>query len=126
MVQLSKVTVSAKHAWETFLFAAQALLDTEKRLTPREVEVMAFVLSRRPGTNCFRGMPRRALHSTLGISMHSASMYRKALNEKGWLDGDKPSAMILRLQQEFAKSDEIAFTINIRVDGNSGNKQAVG
>ena len=70
-------------------------------------------------------MPRRAMQKMLDLSMHSVSMYRKSLNEKGWISGDIPAPMIVKLQKQFAESDSISFTVKIDVDV-KGGKQIAG
>jgi DNA-binding MarR family transcriptional regulator len=108
--------------WEMLLLSLETLVPTRARLTPRERQVLTFILMRKPGTDCFHGTPGMALRKSLSITQYNLSMLRQRLIVKGWVtESDMLEKFLSGIHRSMYESEpqvsSIEVSLKIQMDG---------
>lgn len=95
-----KVLDSQKEFWSEFVSIIQSVLPFKRRLTPMELNVFSYVLSKDMNKDHFRGKYKDETMADLRLNIHNLGMHRSNIAKKGWIIDKLPERFIRNMQKE--------------------------
>ena len=100
--------------WKRFIEVLQLGLPTRNRLSPKEVRLMAYILSQPVYRDCFKLPYKTDTIAFMKMSYHNLHMYRHKIAKKGWISDKVPDKKLLDIQKQI--KDKIANKLNLSVN----------
>jgi len=105
--------------YKQYIRLMNAVVPQENELTPKEVELMAYVMDKPVHHSQFRGMAMRRLMNEFNNSINTIRSYRRNLVEKGWLTRQSmPNTELVKIQRAIQEKDidSINLTVSFNYD----------
>lgn len=118
------VDVTPKEMWSVFLFSLNARIGVKDRITPKEVEVLSWILAQ-PYIKCYFSKPHKEqimdqIPNLSGPELSRVKMRLLKINfveekvENGKLK-TYPSSRLLKLRDTIINCDKVSFSFNMNL-----------
>lgn len=114
---INKTFSSELDFWRQFVNIFNAFAAKGKKLTDKEIDILAVCLTFSLETRYpFKGIKRKQIKETLGIAEQTLAMHKKNIEEKGWLVDGSLSKQLRTMYEFIKKQDEVHSSITIKMD----------
>lgn len=118
-MNVSKEFITEDDFWKQFVDLLNAFTPKKKRLTEKEVDILAVCLNFNVETKYpFKGIKRKQIKDKLGLAEQTLAMHKKNMEEKGWINNGVLNRQLQAMFEYVKGMDKIDFvmTIKLKVD----------